>query len=613
MSKGRLPFRLVPLIAALGLGACGDSSLTGTVVPASAPGAVMPKPAFGVNIAGLAYYGSEVPFVDLFKLSGPWLTQCSEGSDASCDASRFAAGASAWNTLEQDQLVLDTNGYPKSLPDSSQTSARISRFTAVATLVPTGLNRSHSSGRYIVLYDGEGTLAYGRGAVRNAAWSKPGRDVLEVMTDGAEPWFQLAIIATDPGKSGNHIRNIRVLPAGGFCSGAPTSPCGDSSACTGQGSCLEFEQTYLTQPFDPRFLRNLANFRAVRFMDYQNTNDSTVVRWSERTLPQARTWVSEHGDGGPAETVVALGNRLEADVWVNMPTQVDDDYVRNFAALMRSGLDKTRKVYVEYGNEAWNGAFSAGSWMEAQALVRWPRAGDTVFGKRMQWYGMRTAQVCDIWKSVWSGEAARVVCVMGSQAANVWTARQALDCPLWAAENGGKPCHKHDIQVLAIAPYFGYYLGLPEHAAEVKSWTGDSDGGAGRLFGELLRGGELSGGPPGGALEEAHRQILENKHVADEYGLELAAYEGGQHLVGVGDAGNDPAITRLFTEANRDDRMAEAYLRHLEDWSAAGGGLYNLWLSVGSYNRWGSWGLLEYRDQSGAPKYDAVRALLPQK
>ncbi|UQN12901.1 cellulose-binding protein [Methylococcus capsulatus] len=585
----------------LGLTACDE------------PDAPTPDSGFGigVNIAGLAYYGTEIPFVDLFKLSGPWLTQCRTGRDPGCNGQGWPPGASAWNTLEQDALVLDAAGYPKSLPDPARNDASGSRFTSVATLVPTDLNPSRPAGRFIVRYQGQGTLGYARGAVRNAVLSRPGRDVVDVTGTGGEYWFELAILATDPGGNGDHLRNIRVVPEGGTCEGQPTAFCTDTQTCGTQRACRPFEEA--DPIFDPRFLRNLAPFRAIRFMAYQNTNDSTAVGWTDRTVPDSRTWASEGGDGGPAELIPALGNRLQADVWVNMPARADDGYVRQFAMLVRRELDKDRKVYVEYGNEAWNDAFSAGRWMEVQALAKWPGAGESAYGKRLQWYGMRTAQICDIWEEVWAEEGDRVICVMGSQAANPWTARQALDCRLWRAERGGAPCYRHHVRALAIAPYFGHYLGLPEHAAVVKEWSTDPDGGLHRLFTEIFYGGELPGGPAGGALEEAKRQMQENKRLASEYGLNLVAYEGGQHLVGVGEAGTDPAITALFVAANRDERMGEAYLRHLEDWRAAGGGLYNLWNSAGPYTRWGSWGLLEYRDQPGAPKYDAVRAAMPRE
>ncbi|MDD2769500.1 MAG: cellulose-binding protein, partial [Methylococcus sp.] len=188
--------------------------------------------------------------------------------------------------------------------------------------------------------------------------------------------------------------------------------------------------------------------------------------------------------------------------------------------------------------------------------------------------------------------------------------QQALDCPLWAAENGGSACVQHNIRAIAIAPYFGYYLGLPENELSVDAWASQSDGGLTSLFGELLQGGGLSTSPVGGALEDARQQMLQNKAVASQYGVQLVAYEGGQHLVGVGAVTNNDAVSNLFQAANRDSRMGATYQQHLQEWIDAGGGLYNLWNSVGGYSKWGSWGLLEYRDQGSSPKFDAVKNFL---
>ncbi|MDD2770394.1 MAG: hypothetical protein PHT19_16865, partial [Methylococcus sp.] len=438
------------------------ATATPTPVPTPTPAPSTGSKAIGINIAGLNYYGTEVPFLNLFKLSEPWLTQCSGYEDPNC-SSFVVSGGSAWNTLEQSKLVLDANGYPTSLPVPGANSAV--NYTRVSTLVPTGLNARTPAGRFIVLYDGEGTLSYGLGAVKNDAQSSTGRDVLDIATNGVQTWFQLSITATDPGQTGNYLKNIRVLPEGGVCSNNAAQYCDPNAAssCSNGASCQSFEQVHAAQPFDPRFLHNLSGFKAVRFMEYQNTNNARIVHWTGRTTPDKATWGAEDRDGGPLEMAVALGNQLNADIWLNIPTYADDDYVRNFATLVRDQLAPHLKVYVEYSNEAWNGGFSAGGWMEAQALARWPNANDTVFGKRMQWYGMRTAQICDIWKDVWGTSFNQVECVMGGQAANSWTVQQALDCPLWAAENGGSACVQHNIRAIAIAPYFGYYLGLPEN------------------------------------------------------------------------------------------------------------------------------------------------------
>ena len=60
--------------------------------------------------------------------------------------------------------------------------------------------------------------------------------------------------------------------------------------------------------------------------------------------------------------------------------------------------------------------------------------------------------------------------------------------------------------------------------------------------------------------------------------------------------------------ANRDPRMRQLYLQDLEGWKKAGGGMFAAFTSMSRYGKWGSWGLLENRDQTpmNAPKYQAV-------
>ena len=202
--------------------------------------------------------------------------------------------------------------------------------------------------------------------------------------------------------------------------------------------------------------------------------------------------------------------------------------------------------------------------------------------------------MCDIWRSEWVGEEDRLICVLAAQAASTWSARAALDCSLW----NEAPCQAHGIKALAIAPYFGDYLGGSATEAEITAWTSDADGGLNRLFTELEFGGQLSTGPLGGALAQASQRVMQYSDLAGSRGLDLVAYEGGQHLVGVGNVINNQPITNLFVAANRDPRMGDMYSKFLDDWHAAGGGLFVSFISMGQYGRYGSWGVLENMTQT---------------
>jgi hypothetical protein len=106
--------------------------------------------------------------------------------------------------------------------------------------------------------------------------------------------------------------------------------------------------------------------------------------------------------------------------------------------------------------------------------------------------------------------------------------------------------------------------------------------------------------------ERRSEWMREQKKVADKYGLLLVAYEGGQHLVGVGGAENNEKLTQLFIEANAHPRMGEIYRKYLQAWVEVGGDLFCHFSSVGRWTKWGSWGLLQFYDDPPTPKFRAV-------
>lgn len=543
----------------------------------------------GTNLSDWRDWSTEQPFIDLFKTSRSWITQ--------------APGV--WDTGEQKSLDLDANGWVRSLPDPGNTKLR---YRSVSTILLGGgdLVGIRPGGQYIVLYDGEGTLNYSIGATKIAAHSTPGRDVISVDKNNSTG-IVITIASTDPKRSGNYLRNIRVVSPGYVCDDDPLAFCYTSKdpACN-RSACRSVEQALSSRLFHPQFLKNLVHYRALRFMSPQSTNviSSTLpqqVNWVGRSKLDMARWSSQAGI--PVEVAVTLSNQLKSNPWLNMPHQASDDYIRQFARLVRSSLDPNLKVYVEYANEVWNTSFSAGNWVERQGLLAWPNARyDSPYTKRINWYGKRTAETCDIWKSEWKGQEDRVICVLSAQAANSWTARAALACQLW--DKG--PCQSHGITALAIAPYFGHYLGDISTWDEVASWTTDTDGGLGRLFAELGTGGQLTEGPAGGSLALSAQWVAGYANLAKTKGLTLLAYEGGQHLVGIGTVQNDESVNNLFITANRDPRMGDLYLQSLRNWRDSGGNLFMNYSSVGQYGRYGSWGALENMLQTSSPKYDAL-------
>jgi hypothetical protein len=434
-------------------------------------------------------------------------------------------------------------------------------------------------GRYLVRYDGTGSVEYDLGARKiDSLSTQPGRDTVEV--DPSRGPILLRITATDPNQTGDYIRNIRFFAE-------------------------EDVSLIDTQRFSTRFLRSIRPYQVLRFMDWMRTNNSIVSEWSSRSRPSDARYSTSKG--APAEIMIELAAATNTSPWFTMPHQATDEYVSQFALLTKQNLPGDLRVFVEYSNEAWNSAFDQGAFIEQRGQQEWPLSQESGFTKRINYYGKRSAEICRIWRDAFGAEQSRVVCVIASQAANSWTADEALRCPLWT--NG--PCVSHGISALAIAPYFGDYLGQEEIAAEVSSWGGSAQTRKTRLFSELEQGSQVTSGPNGGALAQSFQWISENRTVANTHAIGLISYEGGQHLVGVGSAQNNQLLTDLFVSANRDQRMYGLYQRYLSEWRARGGGLFMHFSDIGTYTKFGSWGALETIGQLSSPKYDALREFSP--
>ncbi len=508
----------------------------------------------GTNLDGVVDYSTSYNFIDAMKQSRGWITQDTTGSGV-------------FDTGDEACLDLDARGYLRSLaPVAANPGCDTPSYNAVATLFSFGDFGGHyPGGRYVVTYDGSATISYFFAAHRNVALSTPGRDVLDV--DSATGGWMMRFDAID---SGNPPRNIHVWMPG-------------YDEHRGPG-----------QLFHPDFLSLIRRNKVLRFMDWMQTNNSTQQDFAHRPHLDDVRWTE--GGGVPLEMMVELSNRTDADPWFNMPHRATDDYITQFAQSVKRLLQRNRRVYVEYSNEVWNGQFGQGAYVESMGTAEYGNIGSG-FDRRLNWHGERTAQMCDLWKAAWGADAARVTCVLGAQAANAYTQEQSADCPLWST---GAPCSAHGITAIAIAPYFGGYMDGPSTAATIETWSPDT------LFAEIANGGQLAGGPAGGALAEARGWIAAQHAAAVARNLHLVTYEGGQHLVGILGIENNTTIEALFTGANRDARMGAAYATHLDDWRAGGGELFMNFTSSSGYGKFGSWGAVEYLDEPSTPKQNAL-------
>jgi hypothetical protein len=304
--------------------------------------------------------------------------------------------------------------------------------------------------------------------------------------------------------------------------------------------------------------------------------------------------------------MIQLANRLGADPWFNIPHLADEIYIRKFAEVVRRSLRSDLKVYVEHSNEVWNWQFEQAQYANKTGRARWGDVGDAF----MQWHGMRTAEICDIWKTgAFSGAPDRVVCVLGVQAGWKGLEKAALDCPKWTAE-GHAPCYRHNLDAIAIAGYFSGCLNGKTDGRDstdvIRSWFADSDAGLRKAFEQLTDGRHFSCSDTVSGMPDVYRYF---KEVADNYGLSLVAYEGGQHVTGnASSVQDDPRFIDFHIAVNRDARMGDLYKRNFNLWKDAGGSLFMHFLDIQPPSKWGSWGALEYLNQASSPKWRAIRS-----
>jgi hypothetical protein len=336
----------------------------------------------GINLAGIADWTTEWPFVDAFKISRAWTSN------------RDGAG---WG--QGGPLSLTPEGWVASLAAGQR------------AITPIYISGYHPTGDYVILYDGEGEMAFPLFSNRIVSQS-PGRIVLNIPNRNEGIWLEIR--QTNPA---NPIRNIRFIMPG-------------------------FEATYQQQPFHPLFLERLAGFGAIRFMDWMATNDSTVSQWSERPKLTDATWSIK---GVPAEVMIQLANTLQADAWFTLPHLATDDYVQQLATLVRDRLAPGLKAYIEYSNETWNCQFEQCRYMGTQsARLGW---GSNPYWDGALYHARRATEIFAIWEQVFGGRD-RLVRVLASQAVN-----PALSERIVTWEDAYQKA-----DALAIAPYFSTEL-----------------------------------------------------------------------------------------------------------------------------------------------------------
>ena len=495
----------------------------------------------GINTNEIMDIDSSVPFVDLFKLSAPF------------------EEARPW--LTKGKIDYDENGWPSNLNGGQAGTRFINNIRAAS--IPKGV--------YTVLYKGRGKIRYG-GNVRLLR-HYPGRDLIEFRPNKEKRiTATVMIMETDPK---NHIRDLHVLIPGGICKHDPMRRVRNKKECKGK-PYLAFTGHHKRVIFNPAYLSFMKDFRVIRLMNMSGITRNNLTHWEDRPKINNANWGGKEGTRGvPLEIMIKLVNIIGADPWFSLPHRADDNFIEQYARVLKQQLKPELKAYIEYTNEAWNGIFTQAHYVKDRGTILGLDKNRTYAG--FKYYSKRSVDIFKIFEKEF-GNTNQLVRVMGGMATNVPMTHMIL---------GYEDAFRH-VDALAIAPYF-------HGTQEAQKALGSVDD----VF-RMLRSWRNKYSMP-----RTLQMVKMQSRMTNRYGIDLIAYEGGQHLVSYKTHKSDEGPNPHLIAANKDDRMAKLYLDFLTGWKASGGKLFVAFSAPRDYNWIGSWGIKEYITQSAnvAPKY----------
>ncbi|MEM1192180.1 MAG: hypothetical protein AAGH42_02160 [Pseudomonadota bacterium] len=612
-------------------------------------------PSLAVGLSDIAFYSTELPFINLFHQGGDRHTNDGAWSINVTNADGTVTNydySEAWHAG-----FLDQNGNVANLPDGA--SASIFFLNGVTEEAQTG-------GRYVLLYEGEGDFRI-VGANAVAEESAPGRLVLDLI-DGSP--FGLIIEGTT---DGDHLRDFALVRE-------------------------EHEGLYDAGAlFNPDFIELFDDHRTIRFMDWMETNHSNHINFDDiATLesqffgipanqayeyvfakdvpeltaetiagltrgPYTLIYVDPQtgepfrdGDTGeilidvppellpspvpsgvPLQAMIALANQIGADPWFNIPHQATDDFVRQFAEMVRDNLDPGLVAHFEFSNETWNAQFEQFGYLNDR--------GRDAFGDEYGdfpvniYYGYRAAEIQSIIDDVFGEEAdARVHNLLATQTFNTGVADQAI-LGVQRFINETDPTQSVDdlFDSLAVTGYFGQTVGLgseeyPSILAVVQSWVDESNARFARgetsnkyeyfieqvitdlqdgslvqaHFQEAFDNGEIAAIPRSFSIAELQTAFAANQSIAAAFGLELIQYEGGSHFLTDPSLFANEELQEFINAANDSDAITQIYAQSVDVFRAAGGTLANDFVGVAQQSQFGSFGTLQnLNDQTAVFNY----------
>lgn len=404
--------------------------------------------------------------------------------------------------------------------------------------------------------------------------------------------------------------------------------------------------------FNPEWLEVVDDVRQVRFMDWAQTNDSTVETAADLPRLTDASWAG----GVPIEVQVQLANQIGADPWFTIPHGLDAAGTRALVTYVRDTLDPGLVPTFEYSNEVWNPIFAQNAFVQDRA-VEWfgddayladPATGQYVLdgsgAPLVSYYAAINAQmilatqtaqiVSEVYADTPELDYINTIGLNTGLGGSADVMAQYLFAPLWqSAQMSDLPAYvpPHTVfDTVAATSYFGgglldqdleaFRAAIDDPDTDIQTWLADYVMGRNADFADPETGEiAITGSVPHlvGTL-----QAIADSIAAEGLDLGLTLYEGGQHLIhetpglweaGVDAAGNTviapipqyDALQAALLDFVRGARIVEAFDALAESWFQIGSGAFVQYGDVKLPGESGAYDLLAHHDDA-TPRSEAI-------
>lgn len=363
--------------------------------------------AMELGISGwfLTDWNSEQPFRDLTLSSRPFVPL-----DAG-DTRDYPHGhAEGIEVFRRDDMTLDENGYPIGLPQAgvgSVSKLYMADYHFHSIPVVDGWTKMlYPRGTYTLQFEGEGEVKVSVNESMQLSQTIVGTGGLteatlqigdELANTGGHSYIAVRITASS---SSDHIRNIKLIVP-------------DGSGGTSWVSDID------TDPWRPDFLRDMRPFSVFKFTDWMSISTSEFSNWDERTLVGQESQGGNGGGGISYDWAIAYANRMNSDIWINVPRSSTEDFWRGLCELIHDNLEPGRKVYLEWWNNPWSDESGQISWVNQQAAA----AGISSWDQIARTY----AGLWEVVAEVFGDDHPQIVNVMSGDVENVSVAENIMN------------------------------------------------------------------------------------------------------------------------------------------------------------------------------------------